>query len=111
MEISVKKFLIDSIDAISLIEETLQGTAFEDYRNDRSKMITVVQSFDSIINSVRTVPAEIKILYPEIPWFDIEDFRNTFEPDDYGIDENAVWKASKIRLRIFKKNFLNLLDL
>lgn len=111
MDISVQKFLIDTIDAISLIEEALQGTAFEDYRNDRNKMITIVQAFDSIINSVRSVPAEIKTKYPEIPWLDIEEFRNTFEPDDYGIDEEAVWKASKIRLRILKKNFLNILSI
>ena len=110
MEQEVKKFLIEALDAISDIESEIQGIGFEDYRNDRSKMIRVVECFDTIMTSVRLVPLELRELHPDIPWYEIEDFRNMLTHDEFGIDEDAVWKAAKNKLRSIKKSFTSILD-
>ena len=111
MDQVVQKFLVDVVDIISQIDEELQGLAYEDYKNDRNKMIIVVQCFDSMINSVTTISPVIRLLHTEIPWDEIESYRRLFEHDDNGIDEEAIWKISKIKLRTLKKNFLLLLNM
>ncbi len=105
MEKQIKETIIDILDSISVIEESIQGIGFEDYRTDRKRMIQVVGHFGTIIEKAAMLPESFRDQYPDIPWVDINNLVNRFIRSDFGIDEQVVWKAAKIELRHLRKLF------
>jgi uncharacterized protein with HEPN domain len=97
----------DILDAISAIEEVLQGMAYEEYRTDRKTKIYVVQNFEKIINAVNMISHEDKNAYPDIPWSDIESFQTKLISPNIGVDDKIVWKASKVELKHLYKLIKN----
>lgn len=103
MEKEMVVFLNDVVDAISTIEENLQGIGFSDFRTDRKRLISVVNSFESIFDSVNKLPSSTKEIYPEIPWEEFYEFQTKLSPKEYGIDEEIVWSVAKNKLTRLKK--------
>ena len=52
MDENIIKSLDIIVDSISVIEENLAGMGFRDYRIDRKRMITVVESFGVILSEI-----------------------------------------------------------
>lgn len=100
----IREILTEAADSISVIQETLQGIGFNDYRTDRKKMITVVNSLATLIEMIEKLPEEFKNSNNDIEWKNIEDMRSVLNPDGYGVDEAAVWKEAKQRITKFKKS-------
>lgn len=103
MNDKIVEFLSDAVDSISVIEETLQGVGYNDYRNDRKMKITVVDSFENLFEAVRHIPEEIRAEYSDVPWEEFENMRLDIKDENYGVDEERVWKWAKIKLRKIKK--------
>jgi uncharacterized protein with HEPN domain len=99
MENLLKKQLYEILDLISGIEENLQGLGYEDFRNDRSVKIKVVQSFEGIFSIIKKVSEQDKENLTKINWKLLEDIEKKLFSGSYGIDDETVWKAAKYDLR------------
>ena len=102
MENTVRKMLIEVNDSVSLIEETLQGIGYEDFRNDRFKKIIVVENFEKIIDKFAQIPDELQDEIHGIPWEEIQHLSDKFLNSEYEIDNQEVWKTAKSQLKKIK---------
>jgi uncharacterized protein with HEPN domain len=105
----VISLLLDEIfDSITIIEETLQGIGYDDYRTDRKKMITVVNNLENIIYLISKIPLEFKEVNPGVPWDEVDAFNSKILHGPSGIDEKEVWDIAKIKLFRLNKVLLTL---
>ena len=95
--------LTDLLDSISFIRESLQGIAFNEFRTDRRLMILIIKEFGNIIEIIGNFTPEFKEKYSDVPWNETIDLILLFVNSTFGVDEEIVWKASKIELRHLEK--------
>lgn len=95
--------LSDILDAITEIQESLQGLGFHDYRSNRKIKIQTVTSLGHIIEAAESIPNHLKKEYPEFPWDYIHKFISLIVGDNMGIDEDTIWKIVKIELKHLEK--------
>ena len=103
MEQQLFRNLHEIYDAISVIEESLQGIGFQDYVRDRKKMILVVENFDNVLNLLLKVPITFMEQHDEIKWQIFDQLRVKFHENEQGINEEHVWNASKQQLNKLAK--------
>ena len=103
MEEIIRRSLDEMLDSISEIEQNIQGVAFDDYRNDRKRKITIANNFETIFEALERIPYDFKIKYQQVPWTELEDLRQKIAGSGYGIDERQLWDAAKNNLMKAKK--------
>lgn len=103
MESILKEALIQILDSITIIEESLQGIGFDSYRTNRKIKIEVVQQFESIMSVVLNLPESIKEKYPELPWYLVYVTKVQFVDPQNGIKDEEVWNTAKKDLKKLRK--------
>ncbi len=99
MKREIQFLLLEIIDMINDIEITLQGLGLEDYRNNRRAKIYVVGFFEGIRDKVNQLPDEFKEDNWKELWDEFTDIQKIFVIDELGVNEDAVWKTSKFKLK------------
>ena len=97
------KLLHNILDAISVIEETLQGIGFNDFRTDRRKIITTVENFEIIIHSIKNLPESSKVEDAGIILKEIDESWTQMIIDEYVINEEEIWNTAKRKLNKLRK--------
>ena len=105
-----KNSLFEILDGISNINENLQGLGYEDYRSSQMTLITVVDNFEKILETIHFMPDGDKEDYPEIPWGKIEGLKNNLLHPLHGVDEEGAWKTAKVELRDIKDTIHGILQ-
>lgn len=98
------------LDAIAVIEQSIEGISFDDYHTDRQKRILAVEQFGLITSTMRQMPDEFKTGHPEIDWGEFAGLWERFLHHDFGINEQEIWKASKKTIKALQKQIDILLD-
>ncbi len=84
--------LRDVLEAIERIDRyTSQGR--EKFDRDELVQSWVVRHLQIIGEALRSVPEEVRILAPEIPWRKIVGARHILVHDYFGIDLDVVWNV------------------
>jgi uncharacterized protein with HEPN domain len=99
----INDILDDIKNSINEIEESLQGLGFDDYRNNRGRMIYVVNRLESIFGNIDRIDSDFRSLHPEVQWEEVLQYRNMMLKGNSGIDEKEVWTIAKIKLVKLKK--------
>jgi uncharacterized protein with HEPN domain len=84
--------LRDILEAIGAIERysNCEKKAFE---RDELLQAWFVRNLQIIGEAVRTIPDEVRVLAPEIPWHQIAGMRNVLVHGYFEIDTDLVWDA------------------
>ena len=74
----------------------VQGMAYDDFIDDQKTADAVVMNLIVLAEASKGVPETLQDLHPEIPWLEIESFRNraahSSRTVDLALDLSIVWK-------------------
>jgi uncharacterized protein with HEPN domain len=88
-------FLKDIINAMSSIEEFVQGMSFEEFANDDKTFSAVVRKFEVIGEATKNIPDSVREKYCYIPWNSMAGMRDILIHAYFGIDYELVWESIK----------------
>ncbi len=87
-----KLLINDMIEHIENIFEFVKDNSYEDFINNKMKVLAVVRCFEVLGEAAAMVSEETKIANSLIEWREIKDFRNKLIHDYFGIDYETVWQ-------------------
>jgi len=105
-----KLFLEDILEAISLIQEYVEGLDFEKFKNDRKTIDAVIRNLEIIGEAVKYIPDQIKQKYPEVDWRGMVGLRNRIVHAYFNISTSIVWHIVERELSDLKEKFEQILE-
>lgn len=103
-------FLQDILEAIVEIEGFTQGLSFEQFTQDRAKVLAVVKLLEMIGEATKQIPDEIRARYPQIPWQSVTGMRDVLVHAYWKIDEDVIWETLVESLPLLKPVVCELID-
>jgi len=105
-----KLYLNDIIEAMSAIEQFVEGIDFEDFKNDDMRSSAVIRKFELIGEAAKSVPESIKQEYPDIPWKDMAGMRDRLIHFYFGIKYELVWNTIRDVIPQVKASITKILE-
>ena len=87
-----KLLINDMLEHIENIFEFVKSDSYEDFINNKMKLLAVVRCFEVMGEAAAMVSEETKLTNSSIEWREIKDFRNKLIHDYFGIDYETVWQ-------------------
>ena len=84
----------DIVEAIENILNYTEDMTFEQFCVDRKTIDAVVRNLTIIGEAASNLPDDITTQYPDIPWREMRDMRNTIVHEYFGVDLKVVWKTA-----------------
>lgn len=109
MEKDPEVFLKHILESIEWIEKDTAGLSKENFFENVPMQDAVIRRIEIIGEAVRNLSEKITAAYPEIPWQDIMDMRNSLIHGYFGVDLKLVWDVVQNDLPTFKKKIQELL--
>jgi uncharacterized protein with HEPN domain len=82
----------DMVEHIESIFEFVKNDSYDDFVNNKMKLLAVVRCFEVIGEASAMISNEKKTANPLIEWREIKDFRNKLIHDYFGVDYETVWQ-------------------
>ncbi len=89
----------DMVEHIENIFEFVKNDSYEDFVQNKMKLLAVVRCFEVIGEASAMVSNETKTANPLIEWREIKDFRNKLIHDYFGVDYETVWQIIQTDLQ------------
>jgi uncharacterized protein with HEPN domain len=90
--------LNDMIEHTENIFQFVRDTSYNEFINDKMKVLAVVRCFEIIGEASAMVSDETKLANPLVEWRELKDFRNRLIHHYFGIDYETVWLIIKTDL-------------
>jgi uncharacterized protein with HEPN domain len=87
-----KLLVNDMVEHIENIFEFVKSDSYEDFINNKMKVLAVVRCFEVMGEAAAMISEETKLANSSIEWREIKDFRNKLIHDYFGIDYETVWQ-------------------
>ncbi len=97
MKRSVRLYVEDIINSMTLASSFIEGMTFDDFVLDLKTQYAVERAFTILGEAVRHVPESIRIHYPEIPWRNISGMRNVIIHEYPEVILETVWTTVRDR--------------
>ena len=81
----------DILTAISTIQHRTHGLTFDAFQSDAMLVESVLYNFIVIGEAAASIPAEIQVRHPEVPWRLMSDLRNIMTHEYFRVNLNIVW--------------------
>jgi uncharacterized protein with HEPN domain len=88
---SVEDRLRDILEAITEIEDVMQGIDFERFLSDRRIRLLTERLLEIACEASRTIPEKLKQEEPEIGWRNMIEFGNLLRHAYHSTDPRTVW--------------------
>jgi uncharacterized protein with HEPN domain len=87
-------FLQDILGSIDYIEDFLADYEADDFINDKRTVFAVLWCLRVLGEAAKHIPAQVRDLYPEIPWEDMTGMRDKVVHGYFGINLEVVWDTA-----------------
>lgn len=98
------------LDAIAEVETYLDSVSYSDFLLNSEKRFATLKQIEIIGEACVRITSDLKHKHPEIPWREINGFRNIAVHEYFGIDLRLVWEIASNDLPVLKKEFLAVLE-
>lgn len=104
-------YLEDILLAINRIAEYIETLSSADFSRDYKTVDAVIRNFEIIGEASKSLPAEIKAKYSEVPWTEMYLLRNKISHEYFGIDYEIIWDVASNYLPGNRKQIEDILQL
>ncbi len=98
----------DILHAIEKIEKYTKDMTISEFKKDELVVDAVIRNFEVIGEASNSIPDEVQIAHPDIPWKQMIAMRNFLIHEYFGVDITAVWQTAHIHLPALKDQLLSL---
>lgn len=99
---SIAARLQDILDNIRLAREFIAGLSFEEFQKDRRTSYAIVRCLEIISEASRSLPNDLKLRHPEIPWTEIAGAGSVYRHGYHVVRDDLIWKAVQERLEVLR---------
>lgn len=103
-------YLRHILDAITTVQEYLNGVSEDQFNRTRLLQDGVIRQIEIIGEAVRHLSKEVRKTYDEVPWQDIAGMRDKLIHDYFGVDIEKVWLTAQRDLPALKKQIIGILE-
>ncbi|MFL5753308.1 MAG: DUF86 domain-containing protein [Bacteroidia bacterium] len=88
-------YLEDMITSMNRILDYLNGYDYNGFLNDQKTIDAVTRNFEIIGEAANSIPQQVKINYPEVPWQAMYGLRNYASHEYFGLDLSTLWEIAQ----------------
>lgn len=88
----------DMLDALEHIERHCSGLSFEEFQADLKSLQAVLYNIAVIGEAAGSLPDDLRLRHPEVPWRDMRNMRNVLIHVYFGVDPKRVWDVATRRV-------------
>ncbi len=93
MKKDARIFIEHVLESIVLIEKYLEGKSRGDFLNSIQLQDSIIRRIEIIGEAIRSIPDDIKVNHPDIPWKEIAGMRDILIHKYFGIDLELTWEV------------------
>ena len=90
----------DIVQQAELLLSHTEGVDWARFESDDILQGNVLYRLSVIGEAVASIPDEVRLLYPEVPWRDIRNMRNVITHVYFGVDLARVWDVVETDLPV-----------
>lgn len=94
---------------IELAQKFIKGLEVDDLKNDIEKQYSLIRCFEIIGEATNNISDKLKKDNNEIPWREMNDFRNYLIHEYFGVNVSTIWSTIKEDLPPLKKQIKQLI--
>ncbi|MGL5196010.1 MAG: HepT-like ribonuclease domain-containing protein [Chroococcales cyanobacterium] len=91
MSRSIRLYLQDILTACAKVRRYTHGMSFEDFQNDERTYDAVVRNLEIVGESVKNIPPEIRVKYPQVNWRKIAGLRDILAHAYFSLEDEIIW--------------------
>lgn len=103
-------YLRHILDAISRIEQYVQGVRYEDFMDDHLVQDGVIRQIEIMGEATKRLSKEIRERHSEMPWKDLAGMRDKLIHHYFGVDLDAVWDTLEKDIPVLKERLGNIVQ-
>ncbi len=100
----------DVLAAIAEIREFTNETTFEEFQSDLKTIRAVLYNLAIIGEAVRSIPPDVEVSHPEIPWDDVRGMRNIVIHEYFQVNLSIIWQTIQEDLVLLAASLQQLLN-
>lgn len=109
MKKDVRVYIEDILEALTKIEEYIQGiSSDDDFYNNTQLQDAVVRRLEILGEAVKNIPQGFRSRYPEIPWKQIAGMRDILIHEYSGVNLKRILKVAKEDVTGLKNKILKI---
>lgn len=85
--------LEDILEAIEKIRRYTEGMTYETFTDDDRTVDAVVRNITIIGEAARSIPEEVQLRHPEVPWAEMRGIRNVVVHQYFGVSKKVLWNT------------------
>jgi uncharacterized protein with HEPN domain len=99
----------DILESILVIEESIDGLSFEDFKSNRVLFYAVSRAIEIIGEAAKNIPDDVLEKYPEGMWRGVKGMRDIIAHEYARLDKELMWNVAVQRIPDLKRTILKMI--